>query len=98
VSRSLCEDFSFALAVVLTPPVQVYSIYKLFKAHALSTGTLVDVLVPSFVGMIFSFAAGLVALRFLSAVLERGRWKYFGFYCLAAAVVVLAAHFLIPSA
>ncbi len=98
VSRSLSEDFSFALALVLTPPVQAYSIYKLLKAHALSTDTLVDILVPGLVGMVFSFAAGVLALRFLSAVLERGRWKYFGFYCLAAAVVVCGAHFLIPSA
>jgi undecaprenyl-diphosphatase len=48
--------------------------------------------------MIFSFGAGMLALRFLSAVLERGRWKYFGYYCLAAAVVVVGAHFLIQPA
>ena len=98
LSRSLSEDFSFALAVVLTPPVQAYSVYKLLKVHALSTDTLKEIFVPSLVGMVFSFAAGLLALRFLSAVLERGRWQYFGYYCLAAAVVVCAAHFLIPPA
>jgi undecaprenyl-diphosphatase len=98
MSRSLSEDFSFALALVLTPPVQAYSIYKLLKVHALSATTLKDILVPGMVGMVFSFAAGLLALRFLSAVLERGRWKYFGYYCLAAAAVVCGAHFLIRSA
>jgi undecaprenyl-diphosphatase len=96
VSRSLSEDFSFALALVLTPPVQVYSIYKLLKAHELSTQMLRDVLVPSSVGMALSFAAGLLALRLLSAALEHGRWKYFGFYCLAAALVVWGADFWIP--
>jgi len=98
VSRSMCEDFSFALAVVLTPPVQVYSIYKLFKAHELSSTTLTGILVPAAVGMALSFAAGLLALRFLSAVLERGRWKYFGFYCLAAAAVIWTANYLLPAA
>ena len=97
VSRSLAEDFSFALAVVLTPPVQVYSLYKLLKSHALTSATLSEVLLPGFVGMLFSFAAGLLALRFLSAVLEKGRWKYFGYYCLVAAVVVLSAHFFLPA-
>jgi undecaprenyl-diphosphatase len=96
VSRSLCEDFSFALAVVLTPPVQAYSIYKLLKAHALSTSTVADILAPGLLGMVFSFAAGLLALRFLSAVLERGRWSYFGYYCLVAAASVWGADFLIP--
>jgi undecaprenyl-diphosphatase len=97
VSRSLSEDFSFALAVVLTPPVQVYSVYKLLKEHKLTSDTIENILVPGLVGMIFSFGAGLLALRFLSAVLERGRWKYFGYYCLGAAVVVLGAHFLLHS-
>jgi undecaprenyl-diphosphatase len=98
LSRSLSEDFSFALALVLTPPVQVYSIYKLLKAHELSRSLLVETVVPGLFGMVLSFAAGLLALRFLSAVLERGRWKYFGYYCLAAAAVILAAHFLLPPA
>jgi undecaprenyl-diphosphatase len=95
VSRSLSEDFSFALAVVLTPPVQAYSLYKLFKVHELSTATLNAVVVPGLVGMFISFGAGLIALRFLSAVLERGRWSYFGYYCLAAAAVVAGVHFFI---
>jgi undecaprenyl-diphosphatase len=96
VSRSLSEDFSFALAVVLTPPVQVYSLYKLLKAHTLPSTTLGELLLPGLVGMAFSFAAGLVALRVLSAVLEQGRWKFFGYYCLLAAAVVLGAHFVLP--
>ena len=96
VSRSLSEDFSFALAVVLTPPVQVYSIYKLIKAERLTTITLTQELLPGLVGMVFSFAAGLVALRFLSAVLEKGRWRYFGYYCLLAAAVVFGADFFLP--
>jgi undecaprenyl-diphosphatase len=98
VSRALCEDFSFALAIVLTPPAQAYSVYKLLKAHELSRSTLMEVLVPGLVGMVFSFIAGFLALRFLSAVLERGRWKYFGFYCLAMAAVIMAANFLLPPA
>ena len=46
--------------------------------------------------MCFSFAAGLVALRLLSRWLERGRWQWFGGYCLIAAAVVLAIHFGMP--
>jgi undecaprenyl-diphosphatase len=98
VSRTLCEDFSFALAVVLTPPVQVYAIYKLLKAHDLSSSMLTGTLVPAGVGMVLSFVAGLLALKFLSAVLERGRWKYFGVYCLVAAVAIWIANGLLPAA
>jgi undecaprenyl-diphosphatase len=53
---------------------------------------------PGLVGMAFSFVAGLLALRFLSSVLEHGRWGYFGYYCLIAAAVVLGAHFVLPAA
>ena len=44
VGRGLCEDFSFALALILTPPVQVYSLSKLLAAHALSRSLLVETL------------------------------------------------------
>jgi undecaprenyl-diphosphatase len=98
VSRSLAEDFSFALAVVLTPPVQAYVLYKHVKNPAFTSASLADLLMPGLVGMVFSFTAGLVALRFLSAMLEKGRWAFFGYYCLLAAVVTFVAHFLLPGA
>jgi len=87
------EEFSFALAVVLTPAVIVKEAYRLLKAHesALAhTGSLFSLTWPSVAGMLCSFAAGLVALRWLSRWLERGRWHFFGYYCLFAAVSVLA--------
>ena len=43
--------------------------------------------------MVFSFVAGLLALKWLSRWLEGGRWKFFGFYCLIAAAGVLLIHF-----
>jgi undecaprenyl-diphosphatase len=45
--------------------------------------------------MIFSFLAGLVALKLLSRWLEGGRWQWFGFYCLLAASGVMAFYFKI---
>lgn len=90
--RRLAEDFSFALAVVLTPPVIARGFYRLLKQGAWNgVGDLPRLLGPGLVGMVCSFLAGLVALRVLSAALEGGRWKYFGYYCLAASLVVFAA-------
>jgi undecaprenyl-diphosphatase len=89
ISRPLAEDFSFALAVVITPPLIVYEFNKV-RSRAADLSTLFHKeIVPGLVGMVFSFAAGLVALRLLSAVLEKGRWRYFGYYCLAASAAVL---------
>jgi undecaprenyl-diphosphatase len=89
VSRSLAEDFSFALAVLITPPVQVYSLYKLLKKTQWQWNQeLAAMVLPGLVGMAFSFLAGLAALRFLSAALESGRWKFFGYYCIGFALVV----------
>ncbi len=95
VARPLAEDFSFALAVVLTPPLIVRQALKLFRAEdRLSAARVLELLKPGLAGMVFSFLAGLVALKLLSAVLEQGRWRYFGYYCLVAAAGVLTvAHF-----
>ena len=88
------EEFSFALAVVLTPPVIAQEAHRLVKAHALSgENSVAHLFVPGLVGMVLSFIAGLLALKLLSRWLEGGRWKFFGFYCLLAAAGVLAVHF-----
>jgi undecaprenyl-diphosphatase len=90
------EEFSFALAVVLTPPAIAQEAHRLIKAHSLSQESALHLLMPGLVGMIFSFAAGWLALKWLSRWLEGGRWKFFGFYCLLAAAGVLLIHFKFP--
>jgi undecaprenyl-diphosphatase len=90
--RRFAEEFSFALAVVLTPPLIVRQTWKLLKSPEAADAHLFDLLLPGLVGMGLSFLSGLAALRLLSAVLEGGRWAYFGVYCLFfAGVVFLAA-------
>jgi len=94
LDRLRVEEFSFALAVVLTPAVIAKEGYRLLKAHEgslIHTGNLFDLAWPSLTGMIFSFVAGLAALQWLSRWLEHGRWNLFGYYCLLAAVVVASA-------
>lgn len=93
VSKVRAEAFSFALAVVLTPPVVAREALRLIKAQNISTGThLASAMVPSMVGAVCAFLAGLLALRLLSKWLEGGRWHFFGFYCLAASAVVAMLH------
>jgi undecaprenyl-diphosphatase len=90
IDRSLAEDFSFALAVLLTPAAIGHELLRLIRSKDWSRSDLLPMLGPGVVGMVLSFGAGLVALRLLSAALERGRWRYFGVYCLVAALVLFA--------
>ncbi len=85
ISRFAAERFSFALAVVLTPPVIVRELLRLIKASPSDNSFSLAV-----IGMIGSFVAGLLALRWLTRLLERGRWHWFGYYCLLAALAVFA--------
>lgn len=90
------EEFSFALAVVITPLAIADEAHRLIQAHAFAGqnhDAMIHLFVPSLVGMVFSFLAGLLALKWLSRWLEGGRWQFFGFYCLLAAAAVLAIHF-----
>ncbi len=89
IQRRRVEAFSFALAVILTPPVVAREALRL--RHADTTG-FAHAALPSLLGAAFAFLAGLLALKWLSAWLERGRWYYFGIYCLAASVVVFLLH------
>ena len=87
-SRATAEDFSFALAVVLTPPAVARELWRLYQAQHHRLAAVVPAAMPSILGMFFAFLAGLVALKWLSRWLERGRWHFFGIYCLFAAIVV----------
>ncbi len=90
IERRQIEEFSFALAVVLTPLVVGIELLRLVKAHPEVThgSELMKLLTPGLLGMVCSFAAGYLALKLLSQLLETGRWKYFGYYCVVAALVV----------
>ncbi len=97
------EVFSFALVIILTPAAIAKEVLRaLHQQHAqaqaaLAVGStssmrLEDLFVPSLLGMVFSFLAGLLALKWLSGWLENGRWHYFGIYCVFASVVVYALY------
>ena len=95
VGQHRMEEFSFALAVLLTPPVIAREALRLVKAHTEVTqpSHLAGLAVPGLFGLVCSFVAGLLALRLLSRWLESGRWKFFGYYCLVAAAVVFGLAF-----
>jgi undecaprenyl-diphosphatase len=93
VAKSKAEAFSFALAVVLTPPVVAREALRLMHAeHINGAGTLATAVFPSLLGAVFAFLAGLLALKWLSRWLEGGRWYLFGIYCLIASVIVAGLH------
>ena len=100
-AKEPAERFSFALAVILTPPVVLMEALRLIHAaHASAAagappGAFIDLhaaLLTSLLGAVCSFLAGLLALKWLSSWLESGKWHWFGIYCLLAAGVVFYLH------
>jgi undecaprenyl-diphosphatase len=90
VARSRAETFSFALAVLLTPPIVAREAMRLIHAGRISgTTQLATAALPSLLGAVFAFFAGLLALKWLTQWLEAGRWHLFGIYCLIAAIMVV---------
>jgi undecaprenyl-diphosphatase len=96
-AKEPAERFSFALAVVLTPPVVLMEAMRLVHAahDARAAGTPIDLhgaVATGLLGMVLSFIAGLLALKWLSSWLESGRWHLFGVYCLMASAVVFVLY------
>jgi undecaprenyl-diphosphatase len=91
VGKVRAEEFSFALAVVLTPAAIAQELLRLRADRAESGGSLHlgSMVAPGLVGMVGSFVAGLLALRLLSRCLQHSRWQDFGYYCLVAAVALV---------
>jgi undecaprenyl-diphosphatase len=97
VSKPRAERFSFALAVVRTPPIVAREVLRLMHATpgvaTPAQGSLQSVALLSVFGAVLAFIAGLLALKWLSRWLESGRWYLFGVYCLVAAVGVALLHY-----
>jgi undecaprenyl-diphosphatase len=101
-AKEPAERFSFALAVILTPPVVFLEALRLVKAAHASAAQATAVsgdpinlhaaVAASLLGGVCSFVAGLVALKWLSSWLESGKWHWFGVYCVIAAGVVFYLH------
>ena len=97
VTKVRAETFSFALAVILTPGAIAREVFRVVEQeHAIALAgpspTFRGVLLPGLVGMLCSFLAGVVALKWLSSWLETDRWYLFGIYCLIASVAVFLLH------
>jgi undecaprenyl pyrophosphate phosphatase UppP len=94
IDRKRAEEFSFAMAVALTPAALGYEAYKLYEKlkQTSPVGMGLHDLKPGLEGLLFSFGAGLIALKLLSKLLEKGQWWIFGVYCLAASAGVYYLH------
>ena len=90
-AKANVEEFSFALAVLLTPAAIAWEVMRVARDQPIGQVAL-SVFAPSLLGMFFAFLAGLVALKWLSSWLENGKWYWFGVYCLGFAVVVAALY------
>jgi undecaprenyl-diphosphatase len=98
-TRQRAERFSFALAVIITPFAIAREAERLLKARQAAeyAGVSLDLhasAIAALLGMVFSFFAGLAALRWLSSWLENGRWYLFGIYCIAASIAVFVLYHL----
>ena len=96
-AKSRLEEYSFALAVVLTPPVVAREVKRMLESRhemAAAGASAGHLLGFSLLGLVLSFLAGLLALKGLSRWLEHGRWHFFGVYCLVASAGVFILHHL----
>ena len=74
VAKTKVEEFSFALAVILTPAaiyVEGKSVLLEARKAAGDFHLSLSTFTPSLLGMIFAFLAGLLALKWLSRWLKR---------------------------
>lgn len=87
--RNHAEVFSFTLAFVLTFPLVAWEGLQLHHIKPDSTmGSAGHAVLYGLIGMVLSFGAGSVAIRWLSAWLEKGRWAIFGIYCVALSALL----------
>lgn len=94
LNKAVAETFSFALAIILTPPLFLRELLRLRKEVA--SGDLEGiqgVFIVGSIGFLVSAVSGYFALKWLSRWVEQGKWGYFAYYCAALSLVVFALYF-----
>ena len=85
ISRENAARFSFLLAIPAILGATLLHILDLLSFEVAGFSSIA----PMFVGFIFSFVVGYLAIRFLLSVLKSGKFVWFAPYCFIAGVVVL---------
>jgi undecaprenyl-diphosphatase len=81
ISPMLAARFSFLLSVPVIAGAALLESYKLFKyGNALGT-------MPFLVGTVVSAIAGYFAIKVLLKIIEKGKFSWFSFYCLAIGIL-----------
>jgi undecaprenyl-diphosphatase len=94
VAKERAEMFSFALAVSDSSGGGARVMRVMHAQQATGAAFFTSAAFPSILGAVFAFLVGLIALKWMSAWLEGGRWYLFGIYCLVAAANVGYFHHL----
>jgi undecaprenyl-diphosphatase len=83
IDRKTAGEFSFLLAI---PAILAAAVLKIVEAGDLTAVASPLVIVS---GMIAALISGLIALRFLLRLIERGKFHYFAYYLIPLGVFVL---------
>jgi undecaprenyl-diphosphatase len=85
LTRESAATFSFLLAVPVIAGAGVFEALKvMLKGDLRPSASPIDLVL----GAILSFFVGLAALWFLVRMLERGKFSYFGWYCIVVGILV----------
>ncbi|MDD4179234.1 MAG: undecaprenyl-diphosphate phosphatase [Candidatus Margulisbacteria bacterium] len=84
LERSLAARFSFIIAI---PAILGAGLIQ--SKAIIKTGTMGIGLAPLAIGFMASFLAGLLAIRFFMAIIEKTSIRIFAYYCLALGLIVI---------
>ena len=88
--QDLAAEFSFLLAI---PAILGAMLLEVLKLHQQQIG--LSLLAPYLLGSLLALITGIIALRWLLRLLQKGRLGYFAYYCFALGIFALfAARFL----
>jgi len=88
IDRSKAARFSFLMVL----PLIFGSMVKSLLSIEISMGTQEELL-PLFVGFLAAFVTGIVACRWMIALVRKSQLKYFAFYCMAVGGLTLLYEF-----
>lgn len=81
-------EFSFFLGIIA---ILGASVLQFKNITTINGGEILN----SIIGFLFAFIFGLLALKILKPILEKGKFYYFGFYCMILGIFCLVLYFIL---
>ena len=94
-SRKFAAKFSFLMSIIAILGATIVQLPDAIEQYAASPGAIADSIIPYIVGVIVAAISGILAIKYMLRLINKGKFHIFAYYCWAVGIFAIVANFFI---